>query len=139
MPKPDPSQPTPREVYYAARRYLPYLPQELQQAMRDLLRRAQAGEKVDNAILETVSRDSKARKWLSVALLTDEAARMGYELLPGPPGPIPARSLWVCPQCGFEWRVFRRGSPVPPCPKDGLPLERKGTSPDTSPKDGERC
>lgn len=130
MSKLDPSQPTPREVYYAARRYLAHLPPEMQQTVRELLRRARAGEKVDNAILETVSRNPQAREWLRLALFTEEVTRLGYEQLPGMPGPIPARSLWVCPQCGFQWRVFRRDRPVPRCPNDGSPLERRVPPPD---------
>lgn len=130
MPKPDPSEPTPREVYYAARRYLPHLPSEQQSKVQELLQNARSGEKVDNAILETVSRDARAKEWFREALFTEEAVRLGYEPLAGLPGPIPARSLWVCPQCSFQWRVFRRDRPVPRCPNDGSPLERRVPPPD---------
>lgn len=124
MPKSNPFQPTPREVYYAARRYLPYLPPELQQATKELLRRARSGEKVDNALLEMLSGDPAAKQWLQAALIGGEAARL-YEPLPGASDSIPAFSLWVCPKCGFEWRVYRKGRPVPPCPGDGSPLVRR--------------
>lgn len=134
MPKSDPSQPTSREIRYAARRYLPHLPPEMQRTVQELLLHARAGEKVDNAILETVSLDPEAKGWFREALFTEEAARMGYEPPPGLPGPIPARSLGVCPQCGFEWRVFRKGRPVPRCPNDGSPLERKVTPPEAPPQ-----
>jgi len=117
----DRTQPTEREVYYAARRARDLLPPGEQTRLDALLRRASRGEKVDNAILKLLRPYDQARDWMVNALYLGGETRQ-YATLPGEVGPIPARSLWVCPKCGFQWRVLRKGRPVPPCPYDGTPL-----------------
>ncbi len=124
----DRTQPTPREIYYAVRRLLPLLPAEERQAIIELLKRGQKGEAVETTLLRRLKPFSRIRKWLSQALYTPpEAGARTHTMLPGTIGEIPARSLWCCPKCDFSWRVLRKGRPVPPCPKDGSPLERSLT------------
>lgn len=122
----DTSQPTAEEIYYAVEQYLPNLPEALQAPARSLLARASAGEKMDNALLALISEDAQARTWLRQALFGGETARLmgDYAPLPGSPLSVPANSLWICPQCGFEWRVVRAGRPLPSCPRDGSALTR---------------
>jgi hypothetical protein len=124
MPELDRTQPTPHEIYYAARRAADaFLPSEAQNDIQIILKRGYQGEKVDNDVLRIVSRDEGAREWMAQALYLEVNTR-GYVALPGELTPIPARSLWRCPEegCGFAWRVLRKGRPVPPCPIHDVPL-----------------
>ncbi len=120
----DISQPTAKEIYYAIEQYFPSLPEALQAPVQTMLARARAGEKMDNALIALIAEDAKARTWLRQALFGGETARLMGEYAPlsGLPVSVPANSLWICPQCGFEWRVSRAGRPVPPCPRDGSAL-----------------
>ena len=118
------STPTPEEIYYAAEKYLPNLTRELQAKLTPLLERALLGEKVDNTIIDLLSKDAAARYWMKLALFgeVDGVQYRGYEPLAGKPTSIMASSRWVCPQGNFEWVVLRAGRPVPPCPKDNSVL-----------------
>ena len=118
---PDRTKPTPREIYYAARQAAAALPPEEREQVLELIRRGNKGAPVHHEVLEYFQKYPRLRDWLKQALFLSGTLR-GYAPLPGQPGPIPARSLWVCPQCGFQWRVLRKGRPVPPCPYDGSPL-----------------
>lgn len=124
----DSSYPTPEEVYYAAEQYLPHLQEDLQRQVRTLLERARSGQKVDNAIISIISEDKSARKWMRQVLFTGDIAKLmrNYEPLAGNIVSVPANSVWICPKCGFEWRVLRAGRPVPPCPKDYSVLHING-------------
>ncbi len=115
--------PTAQEIYYAARRVLDQLPPEEQEKLRPLLKRGQADPASTDEVLKRLKSHSQIREWLLAALYPPpEAATRSYVTLPGGPGPIPVHSLWRCPQCGFTWRVLRKGRPVPPCPRDGATL-----------------
>ena len=116
----DITQPIPEEIYFAAEQYLPHLPEELREQIRLLLERARSGQKCDNAILSLISEDEGARRWMRQALFGAQldTLRGSFEPMAGVPTSIPANSRWVCPECGFEWRVLRAGRPVPTCPKD---------------------
>ncbi len=119
--KTDRTTPTPRDVYYATRRVRFMLPEAKQTQLLDLLGRGHKGEDVHQAALDFYRNSQNALVWLQSALYLRNSPK-GYAELSGQPGPIPARSLWVCPQCGFSWRVLRTGRPVPPCPHDGTTL-----------------
>jgi len=121
------SQPTPEEIYYAAEQYLVVLSNDLQIQLRELLEQSRSGKKVDNAILLLISDDTDARKWMREALFGDDITNVNrvYEPMLGNSISISSKSVWVCPQCGFEWHVIRAGRPVPYCPKDYSVLVRK--------------
>lgn len=107
------------ELIYAVEKLLPYLSSKLQANLALLLDRASAGQQVDNLIVDLLSRDDIARRWMGQALLLSPLEiTKSLEPLPGLPSSIQASSRWVCRQCGFEWVVLRAGRPVPPCPKD---------------------
>ena len=125
MKKTDRTKPTPREVYYAARRASFMLPEEQQTELDALLKRGYKGAQVHRDVLGYFDDKKPAYEWLQQALYTASTVK-GYATLPGSVGPIPARSLWVCPKCDFTWRVLRKGRPVPPCPHDGLKLVPAG-------------
>jgi len=120
------SQPTPQEIYYAAELYLPYLSETLQAQINTLLSEVQAGKKRDNAILSLISDDKAARQWMRQALFGEqfETMKSGFDPLASGGPVVPANSQWKCPECGFVWRVQRKGRPVPPCPKDYSVLVR---------------
>jgi hypothetical protein len=121
----NPSQPTPKEIYYAADQYLPYLSEPLQSQIQALLEEAQAGKKRDTIILSLISDDKAARQWMRMALFGKqfETLQRGYEpLAGGGPTSVPANSRWKCPECDFEWRVLRKGRPVPNCPEHNVAL-----------------
>ncbi len=120
--KRDPSLPTPFEIRYAVRRAAELLPEAEKNSLLELL---QNQDKVPPVkLLAFFQETPQGREWLQRALYLSGAEQArGYETLPGQPGEIPARSLWKCPRCGFTWRVLRTGRPVPPCPRDGSPLE----------------
>ncbi len=122
MSTPDRNHPTPREIYYAARRVAHLLPEDEREELMALLKRGYKGENVHHTALRILSRSPQAREWLNAALYGPVPGMRGFAHLPGHPGPIAARSLWRCPQCGFQWRVLRKGRPVPPCPHDGAAL-----------------
>ncbi|MCS7249188.1 MAG: hypothetical protein NZ840_13250 [Anaerolineales bacterium] len=126
--KRDADTPTPREIYYAARRIAFLLPEEAQQTLKTLLKQGHRGASTHHQVLELVRTSPQALAWMRAALYAAEPTR-AYEGLPGLPGSIPARSLWECPKCGFPWRVLRKGRPVPPCPYDGSPLVRVSAAP----------
>lgn len=123
----DSSHPIAEEVYYAAEQYMQNLSESLQEQIQILLEQAHTGKKVDNAILSLISDDNSARIWMRAALFGEDAAKImrSYEPLSGSTVSVPANSVWVCPQCGFEWHVLRAGRPVPPCPKDYSVLTQK--------------
>lgn len=125
----DKSQPTAQEIYYAAEKCLPRLPEELQAQIDVLLVEARAGRKRDNAIIALISDDRDARQWMRQALFGDQFETLrGYQPLAGGGPVVPANSLWRCPQCDFEWRVLQAGRPVPHCPDDGSVLVQVQTN-----------
>jgi len=125
------SQPTPQEIYSAAEACLPHLRPDLQERLAALLAEARAGQRRANRILDLTSQDPRASAWMQTALFGESADTLrGYEpLAGGGPAHVPANSRWVCPQCGFEWRVLRAGRPLPPCPRDGSALVRVTANP----------
>lgn len=125
---PDKSQPEPQEVYYAAEQYLPNLSELLQSRVKILLAEAQDGQKRDTIILSLLSDDPEARQWMRQALYGEQTETMRsydpYDPLAGGGPVVKANSQWKCPQCGFIWRVQRKGRPVPNCPTDQSVLVR---------------
>lgn len=119
MPK-DRFNPTPFEVYYAARRAAQKLPPAQQAEVVELIRKTRSRKKTHQVLAHFQDRPD-LRAWLESALYLGDGAR-GFAQIGGDLTPIPARSLWVCPECGFQWRVLRKGRPVPPCLFDGTPL-----------------
>ena len=119
-----------KDVYYSATMILPYLKPEMKIQVEALLAKANAGEKTDNLLLETItSAGGFPRAWLRSALLgeigeADERLLFGRVTLAGNPNSIPAGSIWICPNesCDFEWHVRRAGQPVPPCPNHKVTL-----------------
>lgn len=115
--------PEPEDVYRAARAYLPNLPENMRPLLEELLTRADAGQKVDNQIIDLMANDDRARKWMSAALFDESTRSLSKEpdQLGGDPMPISART-WVCVHGHFTWHIYRIGQPVPPCPIDGSSL-----------------
>jgi len=111
--------PESEDVYRAARAYLPNLPESMQKALGELLDLAEAGQKMDNRIIDLMAEDDRARKWMRAALFTETTRTLSkeYDQLGGDQNPISARNM-VCPKCGFKWHIFRVGQPIPPCPND---------------------
>jgi hypothetical protein len=113
--------PTPEEVFYAAEVYLPYLPSESQDSIKNLLRKAKGDEtSIANEIISAFSEDERARLWMREALFYSgyEVTKGGFEKVAGDPSSVSASKVWICPKCNFKWHVFRIGRPVPNCPKD---------------------
>ncbi len=121
MPQIDRANPTPAEVYYAARRAAEQLPATEREELLGLIRRTHKDRKAHHQVLKRFQNYPGLRSWLDKALFLSDRTK-GFAQLSGDLTPIPARSLWVCPQCGFQWRVLRKGRPVPPCPRDGSEL-----------------
>lgn len=120
--KRDPSVPTPFEIRYAVKRAALLLSDQERKALQALLRKKPATPL--HQVLAFFRDKPAAQQWLQDALYPSPSEPIrGYVGLSGQPGEIPARSLWKCPQCGFTWRVLRKGRPVPPCPHDGSKLE----------------
>jgi hypothetical protein len=122
---------TSEELIYAAEMLLPALSPAMQESLSPLLARARKHERVDILIVDLLSDDEAASRWMRLALFSgqDELLYKGFERSAGNLGPIPANSIWVCPEsdCDFRWRVLRAGRPVPPCPIHGcdlVPLEQ---------------
>ncbi len=111
--------PEPDDVYRAARAYLPNLPDGLRSLLQELLGLAEAGEKVDNRIIDLMADDNRAREWMRAALFGDSVRTFpkASDQLGGDQKPISARK-WTCQLCDFSWYVYRTGQPVPPCPND---------------------
>ena len=117
---------TSEELIYAAEKLLPALSSALQESLAPLLARARKGERVDIMIVDLLSDDEAASRWMRLALFggQDETLYRGLEPLAGDLGAVQASSVWVCPkpECDFDWRVTRKGRPVPPCPHHNLQL-----------------
>ncbi len=113
----------PEQIYAAVRALLDQMSPEMRAEAEALLRRAEAGEKVDLALLRLVRRDERLRERLNALLFPEEGAR-GFEPLPGPPSASPSAPRYVCPQpdCGYTWRPPQAGAPRPRCPEHGLEL-----------------
>lgn len=120
--KRDPSLPTPFEIRYAVKRAALLLSDQEREDLQALLRKKPPTPL--NQVLAFFQDKPAAQQWLERTLYPSPSElTRSYEGLSGHPGEIPARSLWKCPQCGFTWRVLRKGRPVPPCPNDGSRLE----------------
>lgn len=105
------------EVYYAAEKYLPCLPEEMQGELKKLLEKARCGGKCDNAILQLMAQNEAARTWMAAALTGPDQGGKDYTPIQGEIGSIEVKSHWVCPQCKkFEWRPPKAGRTPPPCP-----------------------
>jgi len=119
----------PEDVYFVASTLRPYLRKmlgddqavPLEKDIDGLLQRAEGGEKVDNLLLDRLTKEDKLREWLKTALL-DETTRSltkdrTLEPLLGDVGPI-STLHFVCPykDCDFVWHLRRVGQPVPNCP-----------------------
>ena len=118
---------TTEELIYAAEKLQPALSPALQESLAPLLARARKGERVDIMIVDLLSEDETASRWMRLALFSgqEEMLYRGLEDKPaGDISSIQASSIWVCPQkdCKFEWRVLRKGRPVPPCPHHNIQL-----------------
>lgn len=116
----DTSVPTPEEIYYAAEKYLPYLPSALQERVKTLLQNTKNRVFVGNEIISTFSEDERSRLWMHQALFSSgyDIKKDNFEKLAGNPTTVSASKIWICPKCNFKWHLFRVGRPIPNCPKD---------------------
>jgi len=71
--------PESEDVYRAARAYLPNLPESMQKALGELLDLAEAGQKMDNRIIDLMAEDDRARKWMRAALFTETTRTLSKE------------------------------------------------------------
>lgn len=112
--------PTDEEVYYAAEKYLPYLPYISQDRIKTLLQKARNGTTTVNEIISIFSEDEQSRLWMRQVLFFKgyEVTKGGFEKVAGNPTSVSVSKTWICLKCNFKWHVFRVGRPVPNCPKD---------------------
>ena len=90
--------------------------------MEALLTRAVAGEDVADALRALIGEHEATREWAKRYLQVAPVLR-GYKVPPGTPGPVPARSRYVCPKCGRLWTRQQAGEKVPDCPVDLIPRD----------------
>ena len=114
--------PEPEEISHAARAYLQYLPHNIHSAIEELLTLADAGQKVDNHIIDLMGDDKAAKEWMRQLYSPENAQLLSYRSKPlgGGPQPILAQE-WVCPLvgCEFTWYIDRVGKPISfLCPRD---------------------
>jgi hypothetical protein len=116
---------TSQDVYTAARNLLPELNKAMRTSIAALLARADAGEKVDNFIIDLIATDSAASKKLRKALYFDEdylSIRDFIGLAGDPSSPIAEK--YVCPRKGCKHFAFiqKTGEIPEKCPKHGVDL-----------------
>ncbi len=118
---------TPQEILDAARTIRPELPtliaadaQTVDAQIADLLRRADAGEPVHNAILQLLAQHEQTRQWMDAYLAVDNQAKRlrvmrTYRQPGGDPDPIDAER-YVCPvACDTVWWKQFAGEEIPDC------------------------
>ncbi|RPI32999.1 MAG: hypothetical protein EHM70_07390 [Chloroflexota bacterium] len=122
---------TGQEILFAVRQLRPYMEKmseeispEMVSEIDRLLACADAGEKVENLLMDVCAGHALLRSWLAVALDVDSGGLRSYGRLPGNTSQI-AAVKYACPHkgCSFEWPVSKAGQPVPPCPVHLIPLE----------------
>ncbi len=119
------SVPTAEQVYQAVRELLPEMPDELQRQAKELLRRADGGEKTDNALLDLIAEHEPLKEKLRRRLFPGEEETRGSDAVMLPGDPQPGAPLFVCPRCGWIFELPKKGYPVPDCPNDGSKLQPK--------------
>lgn len=122
----------PDHILEAARTIRPCLSQlvgaetaaTLDAQLADLLAQAQAGQSIDNRILELLADEDPTREWLSDFLQDQQQPEhlRNFSPLPGHPSIVSA-AKFICPQGDYTWYRPRVGIEPPPCPTHHLPLE----------------
>lgn len=118
---------TPQEILDAARTIRPELPALIganagvvDAEIADLLRRADEGEAVQNAVLKSLAQFESSREWVNAYLSADDqavrlAAMRAYRKPGGDPDPIEAEK-YICPvACDTVWWKQYEGEEVPEC------------------------
>ncbi|MBW4661059.1 MAG: hypothetical protein KME15_20480 [Drouetiella hepatica Uher 2000/2452] len=123
------------DILEAARSIRPFLAEQLEAEaaarvdlqLADLLARANAGETVDNLILELLAETDSTREWM-FAFLQKQAlpestreSTKGFNPLPGQGSAI-AAPKYVCPEGDYIWYRPRVGVEPPLCPTHNVPL-----------------
>jgi hypothetical protein len=131
------------DVHRCAHEMRPYLNELLgsdapvvDDALADLIKRADADEKVDNLMLEVFGRHKATREWARRYLQGDEdPADIMKDLrqyIPPPGGslPVPASgSKYRCPKGDFQWAQQFLGQSPPLCPTHKVPLDLEVPTP----------
>jgi hypothetical protein len=120
----------PIDYYNAARKLLPEMDEAMRQVVEELLKRAEAGEKVDNRLVEIVTENKVLRKKYRDALELGDENTMGYSPLAGGVNSPNARKF-ICPVPGHNYinRIQKVGEDPGMCPMHNLaliPFDQKG-------------
>jgi hypothetical protein len=101
--------------------------QPVDQQLADLLARANAGETVDNLVLELLAETDSTRQWMFEFLQNKRSLdsrgepTKGYSPLPGQGSRI-AAPKYACPMGDYTWYRPRVGVNPPPCPTHNVAL-----------------
>jgi hypothetical protein len=114
-----------------ARSIRPYLAELLEadagvmdRELAGLLALAQAGQNVDNRILELLARYEATRAWMAKFLRDKRPPDVErvYNPLPGGIGPVPVSARYACPNGDYVWYRRAVNQPIGKCPTHHLPL-----------------
>lgn len=119
------SNPTPQDVYTAVRNLLPELDDAMRNSVEALLARADAGDKVDNLIIDLIAENSAARKKMREALYFEDdfLSARDFSGLAGDPSSPDARK-YMCPRngCKHTIHIQKAGEDPGKCPEHGISL-----------------
>jgi hypothetical protein len=105
------------------------LPEEKNDELRLLIRRAEEGEDTTIEIIDLLSPNENIRSWMREQLNLQNTTRSsagGYSPLPGRPRSISASKKWVCPErsCSESLPVIQVGEDAPICDLHGSTMIR---------------
>ncbi len=109
----------PDDYYRAARELLPEMDDDIRQTVNELLKRAEAGEKMHNYLVEVITEDKVLRNKFREALdmASDNTMGMDFSQLAGNVT-SPATKKFVCPVPGHNYinRIQKIGEDPGMCP-----------------------
>ncbi|MEH1920871.1 hypothetical protein [Nostoc sp.] len=95
--------------------------EQMRQQLDQLLQQVQAGESVEDSILELLTDERATGTWVT-EFQQANATQKGFDPLAGNISKISA-PRFKCPLCDYTWSRDRIGRPTPLCRTHNVPLE----------------
>jgi hypothetical protein len=112
-----------------AQQLIDHLPKNLNDDLKELIMRAEAGQSVTTEIVDLFSKHEITRLWLKeqLKIQSGEMGAPGYGPLAGNQGLVPPSQKWICPQkLSDEWLlVIQEGEDPPTCDRHHIEMVRE--------------